>query len=70
MITKCLFSCILLPLLDLEGAKAYEWNLLDGLASATLPSAIEVSKGQGVWLQKEISYIKMFLNAVYFILKF
>lgn len=48
----------------------YEWNLLDSLASASLPSAIEVSKGQGVWLQKEISYIEMFLNAVYFILNF
>lgn len=48
----------------------YEWNLLDSLASASLPSAIEVSKGQGVRLQKEISYIEMFLNAVYFILNF
>lgn len=48
----------------------YEWSLLDGLASATLPSAIEVSKGQGARLQKEISYIEMFLNAVYFILNF
>lgn len=34
------------------------------------PQAIEVSKGQSAWLQKEISYIKMFLNAVYFILNF
>lgn len=24
---KCLFSCILLPQLDLEGAKVYEWSL-------------------------------------------
>lgn len=48
----------------------YEWSLLDGLASATLPSATEVSKGQGARPQKEISYIKMFLNAVYFILNF
>lgn len=54
----------------MEGAEAYEWSLLDGLANAILPSAIEVSEGQGARLQKEISYIKMFLNGVYFILNF
>lgn len=43
---------------------------MDSLASAILPSAIEVSKGQSTQLQKEISYIKMFLNALYFILNF
>lgn len=48
----------------------YEWSLQDGLASVTPPLATEVSKGQSAWLQKEISYIKMFLNAVYFILNF
>jgi len=54
----------------LEGGEAYEGNLLDGPSTATLPSAAEVSEGQGAWLQKEISYSEMFLNGVYFILNF
>lgn len=45
-------------------------SLWDGVANATLPSATEVSKGQHARLQREISYIKMFLNGVYFILNF
>lgn len=46
--------------------KPFGWNC----QCPPLPSATEVPKGEGTRLQKEVSYIEMFLNGVYFILKF
>lgn len=37
---------------------------------ASPPSTTEAPEDQSEWLQEEVSYIKMFLNGVYFILNF